>query len=876
MPDKVILVRGDGSKLEATPEQAQRLAILGYQQESSDQHIKDVQAGAEREYYESSSQRLRAAGEAVGAGLSFGATDFFGDREATAKRAEYNPGTRIAGEILGAVAPLVLSGGKSAEASAAQIGERAGLVGSGRLATGTGAARIAEGTGAVNTVAKEASALSKVASKAPTSLLSDAARALAPGAEGSLTKAISAGVLEGSVYGIAGEIDHSYLDGTPLTSEAVLHGVGWGAFLGGALAGVGHGISKLGEEAQAAIDKPAIEAAKHAEATKVVDTKNKLSLAKHADEVEAVRAENAAKKAEYAQAVKDADAAEVARVAKAKEPPVPKGALQGTAGAEYQAFKGETRNLVNSFKQAVNDVDTNIVGAFEQAKGSVHARNLPMIDQGISESRVLFQKAVKAAESGKFEAAQEAIGEYASKTREIGKIIGADIPSPVKPFNDFIAMKAVGAELQRLPGSVEAFATMSPASFERIAGAIEKMGTLGVSGTEIVKEASLNFSRALGIEAEDLRGAWRAAKEILKNEGKPGVVNMAERIKPPDRPGLIKEPNQPKLERFPRPPSKEADKIEGLSEGGRPSFLRHLLGYAVGGKAYVTARAAGLGRVGGYAAYRGVRDAVVNGTKHLSEVRAAAISKVRDATAAFAPGTGRAIRYSAGSAASGLGTTLYGEKDTSTKDPQQLALNRIKEINEFAPTARNSLFKVVEPLSTVQPELAKGIHASGLEAFQALYELTPKDPGAISKLKGIWKPSDVAALTLSKQLAVFHAPLKEAVEMLNTSNFDPIKCEALRKFAPAVWQEMRVGVLDRVSQPGVMDKMTYQDQIGLSVMLDLPIHSSMEPGYIATSQQLFVDRNQPLTANPRIGQNGGAPNPADNANATSAQKTESH
>jgi len=805
MPEKVILVRGDGTKLEATPEQAERLAILGYQQETSDQHIRDVQQGAERDYYESGSQRLRGLGEAVGAGLSFGASDFFGDREGTAKRAEYNPGTRITGEILGAVAPLILSGGKSAEASAARVGEAA--------------AGAAEGATAI----KEASALSKVASKAPTSLLSDAARALAPGAERSLTKAISAGVLEGSVYGITGTVDHSYLDGTPLTSEAVLHGVGWGAFLGGALAGVGHGIEKIGAEAQAAIDRPAVEAAK------------------------------------YTKAVKEAEVAEAARVLKAKEPPVPRGALEGTAGAEYKAFKGETKNLVNSFKEAVNEVDNSIVGAFEQAKSSVPAMHFPIIDQGISEARTLFQKALKTAESGKFEAAQEAVSEYASKTREIGKILDINIPSPIKPFNDFLAMKAVGAELQRLPNSVEAFATMSPASFERISGSLEKMQSLGVGGTDIVKEAATNFSKALGIEADDLRSAWRAAKEIYKNEGKPGKVNMAERIKPPEKPGLLKG-------------GKEAE----TESSGPPSFLRHLLGYAAGGKAYVAARAAGLGRVGGYAAYRGVRDAVVNGTKHLSEVRAAAISKVRDATAAFAPGTGRAVRYAAGSAASGLGTTLYGEKDTSTKDPQQLAMNRIKEINEFAPTASNSLFKVVEPLGTVQPELAKGIHASGLEAFKALYEMTPKDPGAISKLKGIWKPSDVAALTLSKQLAVFHAPLAEAVDMMKTNNFDPIKCEALRKFAPAVWQEMRVGMLEKISQPGVMDKMTYGDQIGLSVMLDLPIHSSMEPGYIATSQQLFVDRNQPLAANPRIGQNGGAPNPADNANATSAQKTENH
>src|SRR5690349_13344439 len=214
----ITLVRPDGTTIDATPDQASRLALLGYREQSQSELDTSLGAQGTEEFYSTPAQRLQAGLEGALAGGTFGATDYIlGDDDLKA-RAAYNPGTRLAGETLGALLPLVLSGGQAAPAVEGQAAE---------------------------------SALARAASRAPTSLLSDAAEALAVGKPGSLTAAVTRGAIEGGAYGGASAADHAYLDGTPITAETVLHGIGWGAIMGGALGAAGHGLQAAGEAARA-------------------------------------------------------------------------------------------------------------------------------------------------------------------------------------------------------------------------------------------------------------------------------------------------------------------------------------------------------------------------------------------------------------------------------------------------------------------------------------------------------------------------------------------------------------------------------------------------------------------------------------------------
>jgi hypothetical protein len=202
-----------------------------------------------------------------------------------------------------------------------------------------------------------------------------------------------------------------------------------------------------------------------------------------------------------------------------------------------------------------------------------------------------------------------------------------------------------------------------------------------------------------------------------------------------------------------------------------------------------------------------------------------------------------------------------------------LAARRVAEIAAFAPRANDSIYKAVQPIAVTQPLLAPSISKSALQAFQAIQAMAPRDPGAISALKSIWKPSDVQAHIFAKQLAVFNDPVGEAIGLLTGDRPDIVTVQALQKIAPQVYSEYRASLLDRLSQPGVLEKASPTDQIFLSAALGFPIHSRMSAGQISTGQQIFVDRNKPLKANPRIGPGGGLPSPGKDSGATSAQRS---
>lgn len=734
-PGKIVLVRHDGTTLEATKEQAERLKILGYTEQSDAERAAEVAKLAREDYYTGTDQKIAAAVEGLGAGMTFGASDYlFGDDD-TKARAAYNPGTRIGTEVLGALVPLVLSGGQSAAVRGAQAVEEAGV-------------------------------LSRAASKTPTELLSKAAKALAPGAEGSLTKAVTRGAIEGSVYGATGAADHAWLDGEPITAETVLHGLGWGAVVGGALGAVGQAVERAGKEAAA---KPT---------TIPHGTLNKTSDAQFG----ALRAELETVKAAAKEATKAADAS-----------------VKDTMGALLK--RGEGADLVG------------------------FGRSEPAFVKSVRETEKLYDRVAKAVEAGKFKQASEASAAYVAHVNDVATKLGVEMPNPGAALDELISLRAVAKELNKLPDDVSAFANMTPQRMERLVAAVERAKKLPTDSGPAINDAIAQLSNSLGIEVEkpgNLRAVWKAARSLSKSEGS------------------VLDP--------------------------KPGIMARVVGTVLGSAAYGAARSVGAGPFAGMAAFAATKRGVTN----LAAVRASTHGRLRTAAGEFMPGAGRAIKMASPYAA--LGINLFGGKDDSTKNPRELAANRLREIGEFAPTAKDTIYRAVEPLSVSQPALAPSIHAAALQSFNALRALSPRDPGAINALKSIWRPSELQAALLGKQLAVFHDPVGEAEAMLKSGQFDATKVKALKDMAPAIWQDLRTAVLERITRPEVASKLDYNTQIGLSNMLDLAIHSSMQAGFIATSQQIFVDRNKPLAASPRIGQDGGLPNPKDNI-ATGPQKS---
>jgi hypothetical protein len=215
-----------------------------------------------QEYGEGVGNTLKAGAAGAARTLTFGLSDLLasdiGRGEDLAKLREQNPTASIVGEVAGAVAPAVLSGGESLLAQGGR------LAGSGVRAA-SAAGRAVEGAAARS--------LAGLAEKGL------AGRAVATG----LAKA-AGGAAEGAIFGAGQAVTESALEDHELTAEQVLQSVGAGALLGGV---VGGGIGAGGELASAGAK--AVKGAAQTASTKVREIFTRASKGETAAQREAAQ-----------------------------------------------------------------------------------------------------------------------------------------------------------------------------------------------------------------------------------------------------------------------------------------------------------------------------------------------------------------------------------------------------------------------------------------------------------------------------------------------------------------------------------------------------------------------------------------------------------
>lgn len=205
-----------GRPVTVSAEEAGQAIDAGFTPESNASVIERSQA----KEHGTIGQQALAGVEGAGRGLTFGLSDVVATglggeeyRRAAEARQRVNPITAGIGEVAGAVAPALLTGGTSTGASAGGILARA-----------------------TTAVPRAASSIARAA--IPFAGETRAARMMVRAAQGAGT-----GLLEGALYGAGSAAGRSALQGDELTAEKVLSGAGHGALIGGLLGGALGGVS---------------------------------------------------------------------------------------------------------------------------------------------------------------------------------------------------------------------------------------------------------------------------------------------------------------------------------------------------------------------------------------------------------------------------------------------------------------------------------------------------------------------------------------------------------------------------------------------------------------------------------------------------------
>lgn len=377
-------------------------------------------------------------------------------------------------------------------------------------------------------------------------------------------------------------------------------------------------------------------------------------------------------------------------------------------------------------------------------------------------------------------------------------------------------------------------------------------------------------------EAESVRKAQARADQVAENEAR----RARQARRQADRDAWAEENRAYRQERRADQAERQADRDAAKAEREADRAARQAerdaerAGKApgfVGAVGAVTGHAA----MGGYTGAMAGRAVANSAWEALAALKLRGISRLNAAAATYFPKAGKAITL-VGPKIEPLSRKLDGTTETAKKSREALAGDRLKELWNAYGAVNDTLYEGVAQLSGEQPALMAKMHALGANAFRELLRGTPRDPGTVSGLKSIWGPSPLQAIRLGRQLEVFHDPIGEYERMLTTGSFDPIGVKMLKAAAPALYQEGRSLLLARLGEGNLLESMSYPDQIALSTMLELDIHSSMRPEHIASSQALHLARKEPMEMPIKpAGSAGGRP-PSGSSDATASQQITAH
>ena len=845
----VVLIRPDGSQVRVRQEDADALLPLGYREQTPEMGLREASQAQAEENYTEPGQKAKTTGEGLLSGLSFGLSDLFLDSDDTKERARYNPGYRIAGELAGGIL-------------------------------------------------------------SPAGAIGDAAKGTATGFKGALIK----GATEGALFGGGGAITQAKMSGDPITVESVLAGAGWGSVFGGGLGGLFGKAADVTEGAQARASREDM----------VTEFDPSPTGGPEAADLQRAQAD-ARMRTAVDEGIQDRDKV-----------------IDGLGDRHYREFRDSITDAQAQAEQAVDTIQSSLgeesrvkpsfdalkksnADAYdwltkpqfitEQQVGEIGGRPVmsTVEESPISSVRDIsrsaekeLQKAIKAGSAGDYPAMTEALTNYKEHMGNIGNQMagraGGATSMPLEAIQhaeDLTAMSSaraaqaarsadtlgqlqtVARELRGLPEGTKDFLSMTGPKIEKISGALDtlmKMDAAEFSGLKAgIQNSVEQYISRLGLtidsEGGTLGSAFRELHSTLKNAASRRAAFEAEAIVRGERGwGTVGKAEQEYM-------SARGDQMFS-SPSPTPKYVGLKKGVATGAGIAAEEMAKGLGfhdtflRYGAYAKTKASVEALLG-------VKGAVMGSIADAVKQWGPTVSKSLRVAqvAAPRAEPLKRRITGEIDRQNTDKIAQMRARADEIRSAAPTVRDALYKSISPMGVEHPELASGLHELASKQFAYILDKLPQDPGgAYSALKSLWNPDPQQVQKFEKYYAVFHDPVAEIQQALQSGKVAPETIEGLRDMYPQLYSEFKADLLMRISNPKVWQSMSYSEQVNIGVMLGMPVHSTLRPQFIAAQQAMFRARNDPHGIKPQAGvrTGGGRPPGSVSPGATSAQRITEH
>jgi hypothetical protein len=304
------------------------------------------------------------------------------------------------------------------------------------------------------------------------------------------------------------------------------------------------------------------------------------------------------------------------------------------------------------------------------------------------------------------------------------------------------------------------------------------------------------------------------------------------------------------------------DDVPGIGKLADMLLKLHLASRLMGGKGVPGAKALYTGRaVGSFAAAAGK---AFGFGKH-SGVRTWAANAYHASAAKIAKGSKAMFRTAPKSGAVTALATLrgasFGDRKTTPGRPtksrekmtplQRAGMDRMAEIRESVSDPEGTmrrLLKSTADLGAVDPALRQQVAAIAMKKMAYLNSKMPRGPstGAVGTPHAKeYVPSDLELAKFARIVDAVENPEK-ILKNMGSMRLTPSEAHAVRDVYPTMYERIRVSIVETLASS--KKPLSYQKLSQLSILWDLPVHSSMRPEFGSTLRSTFTrepDKAQP-------------------------------
>jgi hypothetical protein len=137
------------------------------------------------------------------------------------------------------------------------------------------------------------------------------------------------------------------------------------------------------------------------------------------------------------------------------------------------------------------------------------------------------------------------------------------------------------------------------------------------------------------------------------------------------------------------------------------------------------------------------------------------------------------------------------------------------------------------------PDVQAAMNAATVQAVGFLAAKAPKNPLSDSMFKGKlskeWKPSDQELMKFNRYVRAVDNPLS-ILQDFEARILTPESVEAVQQVYPELYERIKERAIDTFSKPDV--ELTYSDRVQISILLGMPVDSSMTPEFIRRIQEV--------------------------------------